>query len=96
MFPESPEAPSPGEGPVPVLRAHTPGPTLHALLRERQDGDEAPRGYGGGAVWMPLTPPHGFPWTFLMMRQSKKLQKWRLTLHTQTSFWHLMLDADDW
>ena len=54
FFPEPSEDASPGQGTVPVLRAHAPGAPLHALLREQRDADAEPRGHGGNGVRLPL------------------------------------------
>lgn len=40
---------------MPIMRANQPGSPLHALLRKRQDGDEASRSHGGTGVWVPLS-----------------------------------------
>lgn len=40
--PEPAEAAPPGQGAVSVLRAHPPDVTVHAVLREREDGHEEP------------------------------------------------------
>lgn len=39
--PEFAEASPPGQGGMSFLRAHTPGASFHAVLRAREDGDEA-------------------------------------------------------
>lgn len=54
-FAESFEAAPLRPRPMLVLRTHPSGSSLHALLRERQDGHETPRRDGCRRMWLPLS-----------------------------------------